>query len=65
MSRRAASITQTDVARALRAAQSAGPTWRVEIVPGGVIRIIQGEPAPQSAGRNQQPGFARGLADAP
>ena len=33
MSRTAARITQADVARALRAAQSAGPTWRVELRP--------------------------------
>lgn len=41
MSRRAASITQADVARALRAAQSAGRGWQVAIEPGGVIRLIQ------------------------
>ena len=34
-------MTQADVARALRAAQSAGPMWRVEI-DGGVIRLVQG-----------------------
>jgi hypothetical protein len=40
MSRRAASFTQADVARALRAAQQVAPgKFRIEIAPGGVIRI--------------------------
>ncbi|HMD61983.1 MAG TPA: hypothetical protein VKG78_11150 [Opitutaceae bacterium] len=43
MSRRAANITQADVARALRAAQQAGPSWRIEI-DGGIIRMVQGPP---------------------
>ena len=43
MSRRPASVTQADVARALRAAQQAGPSWRVEIE-GGIIRMVQGPP---------------------
>ena len=38
----AASITQADVARALRAAQQAGGEWAVEIdVPAGRIRIVK------------------------
>ncbi len=44
MSRRPATITQADVARALRAAQQVGPTWHVEIE-GGVIRLIRRDPA--------------------
>lgn len=66
MPRRAASITQADVARALRAAQSAGPTWRVEIV-GGMIRLVQGEPPapPQSPGPEANDPFARGLGSVP
>ena len=43
MSRRAANITQADVARVLRAAQQAGPSWRVEI-DGRIIRMVQGSP---------------------
>ena len=43
MSRRPATITQADVARVLRAAQQAGPSWHVEIV-GGIIRMVQGLP---------------------
>jgi hypothetical protein len=40
MSRRAASFTQSDVARALRAAEQVAPgRMVVEIAPGGVIRI--------------------------
>jgi phage I-like protein len=44
MSRTPARFTQADVARALRAAQSAGPAGRVEILPDGTIRLIQGAP---------------------
>jgi hypothetical protein len=40
MSRRAASFTQADVARALRAAEQVAPgRMVVEIAPGGIIRI--------------------------
>ena len=42
MPRRPASVTYADVARVLRAAQAAGPVWRVEIE-GGVIRLVQAE----------------------
>jgi hypothetical protein len=52
MSRRAAKVTQADVARVLRAAQSAGPTWRVEVTPDGIIRLVQGEFSPQSTARS-------------
>ena len=48
MSRRAALITQADVARVARVAQSLGPEWYVEIRPDGVIRLMQG-PAPANA----------------
>lgn len=47
MSRRAAKITQADVARVLRAAQQAGPSWRVEI-DGGIVRMVQGPPPAES-----------------
>jgi hypothetical protein len=41
MSRRAARVTQADVARAIRAAEQVAPGQRViEISPDGVIRII-------------------------
>jgi hypothetical protein len=40
MSRRAATFTQADVARALRAAQQVGPDWKVEIA-GGTIRLTR------------------------
>lgn len=43
MSRRPANIVQADISRALRAAQQAGPAWRVEIE-GKVIRLVQGPP---------------------
>ena len=51
MPRRGASITQADIARALRAAQAAGPKWYVEILPGGIIRLVRGELSPQSPER--------------
>ncbi len=41
MPRRPASVTQADIARALRAAKAAGDDWCVEIQPGGVIRITR------------------------
>ena len=44
MSRRSASVTQSELARAMRAAQQAGPKWRVEIE-GKVLRLVQG-PSP-------------------
>lgn len=42
MSRRPANFVQADVTRVLRAAQQAGPDWRVEIE-GGVIRVVHKE----------------------
>jgi hypothetical protein len=45
MSRRPANVTQADVTRVLRAAQQAGPNWRVEIE-GKVLRLLQGPPSP-------------------
>jgi hypothetical protein len=65
MSRRPASFLEADVRRVLSAAQKAGPTWRVEILPGGLIRLTQGGVPAQSAGRDPQPAFARGLDSAP
>lgn len=44
MSRRAASFTQADVARAMRAAEQVGAHWQVEIV-GGAMRLFRGETA--------------------
>jgi hypothetical protein len=45
MSRRAASFTQADVARALRAAEQVAPgRMVVEIAPGGIIRIRPSKP---------------------
>ena len=41
MSRRQANFVQADIARAIRAAQAAGPTWFIEVLPGGTIRIAQ------------------------
>jgi hypothetical protein len=49
MSRRAATIVQSDIARAGRAAKQLGPEWLVEIE-GGVIRLVRGEmPAMRAA----------------
>jgi hypothetical protein len=45
VSRRAATFTQADVARALRAAEQVAPgRMEVEIAPGGVIRIRLSKP---------------------
>jgi hypothetical protein len=59
MPRRGASITQADIARALRAAQAAGPKWYVEILPGGIIRLVQGETSPQSTTAEQEAPIVR------
>jgi len=40
MPRRAAAISQADVARTLRAVQASGGGWRVEILPGGIISLL-------------------------
>jgi len=53
MSRRPANVTQADVARVLRAAQQAGPSWRVEI-DGAIIRMVQGPP-PAASDRSPTP----------
>ena len=50
MSRRAAMVTQADVARVARVARDLGPEWRVEIE-GSVIRLVRGEFSPQSPER--------------
>jgi len=60
VSRTPARITQADISRALRAAQSAGATWRVEIAPDGTIRLVQGELSTQSRGRSQDVPLADG-----
>jgi hypothetical protein len=39
MSRRPARFTEADVHRALKAAERAGPDWRVEVLPDGTIRL--------------------------
>lgn len=41
MSRTAARFTQADLARALRAAQKAGPDMAVDILPDGTIRLTR------------------------
>ena len=48
MSRRAASFTQADVHRALKAAQQAGPVWQV-LIDGSTIRFFQDETKPPVA----------------
>ena len=54
MSRRPANVTQADVTRALRAAQQAGLTWRVEM-DGKVIRLVQAPLAANDPQRLQPP----------
>ncbi len=40
MPRTAASVTQADIARALRAVAQTGATVTVEVLPGGTIRLV-------------------------
>lgn len=49
MTRRRAAITQADVARAARAAKQLGAEWYVEILPGGVIRVMRSPPSDRPA----------------
>lgn len=50
MSRRAATFTQADVSRAIRAAENAGGRrWTVEISAHGVIRLIPTDPQAEAA----------------
>jgi hypothetical protein len=55
MSRRAARVTQADIARALRAAEQTGARVRVDVCPDGTISLIPIEAAelrqPASTGR--------------
>ena len=44
MSRRAAKVTQAEIARALRAAAAFDGTYQVEIAPDGTIRIVPVDP---------------------
>jgi len=46
MSRRAARFTQTEVSRAIRAADKASPPRTVEIGPDGVIRLVPSNSPP-------------------
>ena len=70
MSRRQASFTQADVARALRAAEQVAPgKMAVEIASGGVIRIVPVEARPVSPAAPESAlladPFARGLESVP
>ena len=56
MSRRAAAVTQADVARVARVAKALGPGWRV-VIEGSRIELVQGEPLPAAA----PPQTGRGL----
>jgi hypothetical protein len=69
MTRRPATHTQADLARAARAAKSLGPGWCVE-VQGEVIRIIHIQAPPPNMPSvpdddDQEPYLARGLDTAP
>jgi hypothetical protein len=55
MSRRAAKVTQDEIARALKAAAARGPTWRVKITPDGSIELWQSDSAPE---KPQEPPLA-------
>jgi hypothetical protein len=61
--RRLVAVPQAAIARAVRVASDAGPTWHVEIE-GNVVRLFQGAP-PASAKVTPEDGFARGLGIVP
>lgn len=70
MSRRAASFTQADLARALRAAEQVAPgRITLEIAPEGFIRLVPLDARPASAVRTEPEGpndpFVRGLESVP
>ena len=57
--RRPVALPQASIARAIKAAQSAGPTWHIEIE-GDIIRVFQGAPTQtQSAAARERQGRAR------
>jgi hypothetical protein len=59
--RRPVALPQASITRAIKAAQSAGPQWHVEIE-GNIIRVFQGAPTATTATPAPAPtGFARGL----
>jgi hypothetical protein len=60
--RRQVAVPQSAISRAIRAAQSAGPAWRVAIE-GNVIHLFQGEQPVAPVARDDQ--FARGLGIVP
>jgi hypothetical protein len=60
--RRQVAVPQAAIARAVRVASEAGPTWHVEIE-GNVIRLFQG--APFVAAVTPDDPFARGLGIVP
>ena len=62
--RRPAQFNQAEISRALRAAQSAGPVWHIEIE-GTVIRMFQYEADAIPTVHLPKQGFARGLGIVP
>ncbi len=59
MSRRSASFTQADIARALRAAEQVAPgRLVVEVTPEGLIRIVPADLSPQSTDPRAAPPLA-------
>lgn len=55
MPRRAALVTQADIARALRAAEQAGAEWAVEIMKDGTIRLVRADSGSRAAAPSTVP----------
>jgi hypothetical protein len=60
--RRQVAVPQAAIARAVRVASQAGPTWRISIE-GNVINLFQGESVAATPTPNNE--FARGLGIVP
>lgn len=59
MSRRAATHTQTDIDRALKAARTAGEDWAVELLSDGTIRLRRAEVLAGKKAEFDEEGFVR------
>jgi hypothetical protein len=54
MPRRPARVTQSDIARAIRAAEQAGSPRTVEIAPDGTIKLVPVEPTKPEVAKKRE-----------